>query len=242
MSSVVFVEFDGGDESVVINSKSGSKVYVCGSSSDVVVGADVFGVVSVEVTGGSAVVSSVVVSSSVDCSVVVVPVVVSSKIGLDGVTVVSWGVVIVVVARARDTSEVASIGVVAADVDASVVAVGGAEVASSGVVAADVDASVVVVGGAEVASSGVVAADVDASVFVVGGAVASYVVVVRGASVVVVVVDGVDFVDAMTRISTGPGFFRNLRKFPVSFFVSSDRNSVSCFSSCSVDFNGILSF
>ena len=122
------------------------------------------------------------------------------------------------------------------------VVVGDAEVVSSGVVASDVDASVVFVGDAEVVSSGVVAADVDASVVVVGVGVTSYIVVVRGASVVVVVVDGVDFVDAMTRISTGPGFFRNLRKFPVSFLVSSDRNSVSCFSSSSVDFDGILSF
>ena len=72
----------------------------------------------------------------------------------------------------------------------------------------------------------------------VTGVVVSSVVVV--AVVVVVVVGVVVFSDATTIMSTGPGSFRNLRNLPVSFFVSSDRNSVICFSNSSFDFGGTL--
>ena len=107
VTSVVFVEFDGGDENVS-KSRSGVSVYVCGSSPDVVVGGDVFGIVSVDggfavvssVVGGPAVVSSVVGGPAVVNSVVVGPAVVSSEIGLEGVADVSWGIVSVVVACA----------------------------------------------------------------------------------------------------------------------------------------------
>ena len=65
---------------------------------------------------------------------------------------------------------------------------------------------------------------------------------VWGASVVVVVVDGLYFGRAMTKSTNWPGLFRNLRNVPVSFFVSSDKSSAICFSSSSVDFAGMSCF
>ena len=66
---------------------------------------------------------------------------------------------------------------------------------------------------------------------------------VLGASVVVVVVlDDVYFGRAMTKRTIRPGLFRNLRNFPVSFFVSSDTSSAICLSSSSVDFAGMSCF